>query len=472
MVFPSAGPTSLLPAAGLPLTAFEETMFLDDRPSHPMLIVARLDFEGGPPPPALAEAFAAALEHEPLLTARVATARRGRPRWLPAPPPALEWGAPDETDGFPCSAAPSIPRLDPRAGPMLAARVVPTDTGWSIVVAVHHAACDGLGLVGFMERWLLRAAGRAAPRRPASGCLAMLRRRGRVAATWREFIRMLPKLAKGLEGVNQFVGRDVVALAGAGAEPGPGAEAASPGADWRPAVITTTLDAGLVERLDARAARQGLMGNDLLMGALMTAIGAHVSRATGAGGWIRLATPLSLRTKSDYSLPAVNRVSVVFLDRRPADRLDEARLLRGFRDEMNLIRSHRLGHILPLSLEVARWCPGGLAGMTRRPEPQSTAVLSNLGRCFHRSALADGDGAVWLGQSRLTDWWMVPPVRPGTALAAATHETCGRRTIAFHVDTSRVGLDDARRWLDGMRAALDGLAAGTSAAPRARAVAS
>ena len=73
-------PPCQLPGNGLPLTAFEEFMLLDDRPSHPMVIVARFDFTDGPPPPALADAFEAALLQEPLLTARVTTRARRRPR--------------------------------------------------------------------------------------------------------------------------------------------------------------------------------------------------------------------------------------------------------------------------------------------------------------------------------------------------------------------------------------------------------
>lgn len=469
MLPPDRSPPSLLPAAGLPLTAFEEFMFRDDRPSHPMVIVARFDFRGGPPPASLGTAFSAALRHEPLLTARIAVPRLGRPRWVPGPFPALDMATAENAPNARAAPVPPIPRLDPRTGPVLHATVIPGDDGWSLVVAVHHAACDGLGLVGFVERWLIRAtAGEEGGGRVASDRLTALRGRGRVSGSWTEFFRLLPKLATGLAGVRQFIGREVAALGDAvpaGGRPHPDESSAAP---WRPAVVTTTLDAGLVGRLDSRARRQGVTVNDLLMAALLTTLGDH---GAGAGGtargerWIRLATPLSLRTAADDPLPAVNRVSMVFLDRLPSDLRDEARLLAGLREEMDLIRSHHLGHILPLSLEAGRWCPGGLARTTRRPQPQSTAVLSNLKRCFHDSPLAEADGAVRVGRSRLTGWWFVPPVRPGTPVAAGTHETRGRRTIAFHVDESRVRLDVARGWLDGMEATLLALADGAPDRP-------
>lgn len=449
MLAPHGASSFPLPAAGLPLTAFEEFMFLDDRSSHPMVIVARFDFSAGRPPANLADAFAATLRNEPLLTARISAPRFGRPRWLPADVPTLEWSDFSAAGSDSSSAAGPVPRLDPRVGPMIRARAGRSATGWSILVAVHHAACDGLGLVGFVERWLLRVVGGVEPRdRPRACDLDTLRGRGRVADSWIEFARMLPKLVKGLEGVKQFIGRDVAALGAPAA--GPAAADASFDRSWRPAVTTATLDTESTARIDSLAGRRGVRSNDLLMGALLSAIGPDLAGAPGREPWIRLATPLSLRTREDAMLPAANRVSMVFLDRRPTDLPDADRLVRGLRDEMSLISGHRLGHILPLTLEAGRWCPGGLVRSTLRRRPQSTVVLSNLGRCFHRRPLVDETQAVRVGDSVLAGWWIVPPVRPGTALSVATHKTQGRRTIAFHVDESRVPLPSAATLLDRM----------------------
>ncbi|MFM7034903.1 MAG: hypothetical protein ACKOYJ_06915 [Planctomycetia bacterium] len=462
MLSPAGSHASLLPATGLPLTAFEEFMLADDRPSHPMVIVMRLDFTDGPPPSSLAEAFSATISEEPLLAAHVVRSR-GRSRWMPAPSPPLFQAEDGSASADSTTLAPPLPRIDPKIGPMLHASVVTRQTGWSIVVAVHHAACDGLGIVGFMERWLLRATGKEARRpRGSAEAVTALGRRGRVAGSWREFSSMLPKLAKGLEGVKQFVSRDVVDL-GHARPTAPETVEPAPLTLWQPTIIAMTLEESLVERLERRAMATEVMVNDMLMAALMTTLGEHVDgRAVPADekAWIRLATPMSLRTKSDHALPAANRVSMVFLDRQPGDRLDAPQLVRSFKDEMDVIRGHSLGHIFPLSLAASRLMPGGLKRTTNSPTPQATAVLSNLGRCFHRSPLTDDAGTIRVGDSRLAGWWIVPPVRPGTALAAATHETSGRRTVAFHLDGSRVPLPVGRGWLDGMYATLEALAEG------------
>lgn len=420
-----------LPAAGLPLTPFEEHMLADDRGSRPMIIEARYDFAGGPPPAGLAAAYEATLRDEPILTARVE--RRGRRlRWMPSDPavmPRLEQAAAAD-------AADTPPVFDPFVGPQIRTTLTERPDGWSLAVAVHHAACDGLGLVGFMERWLLRAAGREGRReRSAAGMMAALAGRDRVAASWGAFVRMLPRLKVGLQGVRQFVSRRVISL-----DPPPVSEA-SAGAT----VAAVTVDATVLDGLEQAAKQAGCMVNDLLASAVIEVLAGlsermtveQMAAAAEPDGWIRLAVPMSLRTKSDHLLPAANRVSMVFLDRITADRRDRSRLVQTVRDEMELIRSHHLGHIFPLTLRVFRRLPGGLRRHSAREETQSTAVFSNLGRCFHRSPLLDEQGRVRVGDARLEGWWIVPPIRPGTPLAFASHETGGVRTLACRAATGR-----------------------------------
>lgn len=443
------GTATELPPGGVPLTAFEEHMIADDRMTHPMVITVRLDFAGAPPPPMLAAAFTETLRREPLLTARVQPRRLTRPRWVPGRMPNLVITPADAAPAGPWSSG--LPRLDPLTGPVLHAEVLTRADGWTLCIAAHHAATDGLGLVSWLERWLSVAAGSgtADPPPPVAAALAA---RGRVAGSWREFVGMLPGLSVGLRGIQQFVARQVLTL---GAEAGPAA--AAPGPDmWRPAVVHETLAAATTQALDVRARATGVTVNDLLVAAFVAAAAAAVADAPAArpGGWIRIAVPMSLRPKDMEPGPAVNRVSMVFLDRLPDVRHDWDALARGIRAEMDLIRGNDLAAIFPLTLEVSRLLPGGLERLARRPSAQCTAVVSNLGRCFLRSPLRDSHGDLVLGGSRLSGWWIVPPVRPGTAVAIGTHETAGRRTLALHFDPHRLTATAARRLLDDIVAAL------------------
>jgi hypothetical protein len=326
---------------------------------------------------------------------------------------------------------------------------VESPTKWTINLGVHHAACDGLGLVSFMERWLLEAAAIQGRRpRPANEVLAYLRARGRVATSWNGFLRMLPDLRVGLAGVRQFMGRSVVEIGTRGAvrlerdlEAGP----------WTPEILVTEIDAETCLHVEGAARAEGVTVNDIFAASFLAAVTEAVEQSGTSvmgDGWVRLSVPISLRTKSDHLLPAANRVSMVFLDRQRAHCDDQHALVKGVHAEMELIRSHALGHIMPMSLELGRLTPGGLRRAANRPAPQATAVLSNLGRCFHRSPLADPSGSLRIGESVLESWWIVPPVRPGTALAVATHETAGRRIVAAHVDPTALPPTAARSVMD------------------------
>jgi hypothetical protein len=461
-------PSSLLPyrlpSRGLPLTAFEEHMLLDDRPSHPMAIITRFDFTDAPPPDNLEEAFQTTLAAEPLLTAQVAARRGGRPRWIEASRPRLQCSRTPRIASDMVEWTGSLPHLDPATGSVLHAEVIEHDAGWSILLAVHHAACDGLGIVGFLERWLLAVEDkRSRWRRQPAATMAALTSRGRIATSWPEFIRLLPKLAKGLEGVGEFMRHHVIELSDAVADRLPDSASASP-PPWQPLVLSVTVNEELVAGLETTAKAHSVSVNDLLATALLVTIGAHVAQTET--DWIRVGIPVSLRTKNDHVLPAANRVGMVFLDRQPNDRHDPIRLAAGVRDQMEIIRSHSLGHIFPMSLEVGRLLPGGLARTAKRPKPQCTAVLSNVGRCFRHSPLADTDGVIRVGGGRMTGWWGVPPIRPGTALAVGTHETSGRRTIAFHVDRQRFAPEAAQTLLHAMASEVTTLAAMTASAPK------
>ncbi|MEO1993234.1 MAG: hypothetical protein ABGW78_14940 [Pirellulales bacterium] len=456
-----------LPSRGLPLTAFEEHMLLDDRPSHPMTIVARFDFTDDVPPSNLEEAFSNTLAEEPLLTAGISKRRLGRDRWIAAEKPLLKrtYDARSVTMPGWCGVTPDI---DPYAGKNLHAEVIEYNDGWSIFLTVHHAVSDGLGIVGFVERWLLNTENKPHRwKRPAHDTMSALLSRGRIANSWTDFLQMAPKLSKGLEGVAEFIRHDVIDLAHiAPSQSGDG----PPSIDQHPPyVLSHVVEPTTLTNLEGIAKTLLVSVNDLLATALIITLGEYVAgedvfadhppHAIAQNEWIRLAIPMSLRTKSDHVLPATNRVSMIFLDRQPADRSDHRRLATSIRDQMDIIRNHHLGHIFPMSLECGRLLPGGLARTVNRPKPQCTAVFSNLGKWFHRSSLADHDGVSRIGKGKLSRWWAVPPVRPGTAIAACSHETCGERVVAFRVDPNRVKPEPANTILKRMIALLQGFSA-------------
>jgi hypothetical protein len=68
----------------LPLAAFEEYMLWDDRPQHPMNILARLKFDGQVNRQAMEEAVVSVVARHPLLRAKVRKSPSGRLEWIAA----------------------------------------------------------------------------------------------------------------------------------------------------------------------------------------------------------------------------------------------------------------------------------------------------------------------------------------------------------------------------------------------------
>ena len=68
----------------LPLTAFEEYMFRDDRPAHPMNIVVRLRFSGALDRDAASVAWGQTIARHPLLRSTILATGNRRPCWVAA----------------------------------------------------------------------------------------------------------------------------------------------------------------------------------------------------------------------------------------------------------------------------------------------------------------------------------------------------------------------------------------------------
>ena len=105
------------------------------------------------------------------------------------------------------------------------------------------------------------------------------------------------------------------------------------------------LEAEELQRLSAAAADSQVTVNDWLLRDFFVAVDDFRARhqAAAARDWIRFSVPMNLRQAADSRLPAANVVSMIFLDRTPAQIADPAGLLRSIHEEMDLIRRRQLG---------------------------------------------------------------------------------------------------------------------------------
>ena len=426
----------------LPLVPFESYMLADDRPAYPMNCFARLRFSGRFDHAALDAAMAIAVSRHPLLAAVVR--RFGRQDfWVAADqPPVIQWLSTPPADSLP----PLAP-LDIRVAAGLRV-VLREDAGRTdLTIQVHHACCDGVGMLRFVED-LLVAYARACGAVPGSALRALrpeqLRGRGKFGLTTGKWLRMLPKQAVGLRGVRRFLMRTPVPLAPHCSEPENG-----PPPPGYPASLTRQLDRTESARFLAAARNLGVTANDLLVRDCFLALHGWRRRVDGApDGWLRLAVPMNLRTMADRRLPAANVASMVFPERLARDLEDPQRLLDSIHQQMSLIKQRQLGLIFVTSLRACRWLPGGLARMVRAKRCAATAVCTYLGAVLDRCPLPYADDRLVAGDAVLESIDALAPLRPLTCAAIDVAVYAGQLCVTLHYDSRVLTATDAGELTD------------------------
>mgnify|MGYP000855222905 FL=1 len=429
----------------LPLAAFEEYMFVDDRPAYPLVGYFRLRFSGRLDRPALERAFDRALERHPLLRARVAEVGRQRYAWVPAEPstPQLFWSPSGPTEDFP----PMRP-IDLRREPGLRVTVFADERASHLVLQVHHANGDALGTFVFIEDLLLAYAAELEGRAPQLPALAaeQLARRGRFGRSWLRWQGLRWLQLRGLTGVFQFWRHRPVPIV-----PHPARELQGPPPEGYPGVVTRWLDAAAFAELRREAKQSGATLNDLLVQRLFLSLAEFRTRHgwQDERAWTRLAIPMNLRPANEGPWPAANVVSMVFLDRCLRQVRDARGLLRGIGRQMRRIKRWRLGFTFVVVLEVLKAVMGGLALATSPQRCASSAVLSNLGILLPGWPRRDEQKRVVVGDVVLETLDVCPPTRPYTCATFTAFTYADRLGVTLYYEPDLFSRELAVEMLEG-----------------------
>lgn len=418
----------------LPLTPFEESLLGDDRPAYPWNILQRLRLAGPVNRAWFEQALLVAWQRHVLLRSRVRRTWLGRYVWESYEATAallatrLHWNQ-HESGHWP-----RLRRLDLAVGESWEMHVACDGAATEILLHVHHAAVDALGLMQFVGDLLTAYDALATGVLPASRLgpcdPERLRQRRFYGYSRLELLGLVPKLARGIAGIRQFLGRRPVPLV----EHVP-ADRNAPLPDVYPGVRSYTCSIAATNALRVRARSLDVTLNDLLLRELFLTLGDVATwRDARDGEWLRIAVPYGMRRSSESDMPAANLVSLVFLDRRAADFADEAALLTGIRDEMSLIKRCHLGLIYLLSLWATGLVPGLLGRVTRKQKFSSTASFSNVRETFTSPTLPRDGAQVVAGGLRLESVETFGPLRPGMCAALLVSTYADRLTIGLHAD--------------------------------------
>jgi hypothetical protein len=176
--------------------------------------------------------------------------------------------------------------------------------------------------------------------------------------------------------------------------------------------------------------------NDLLLWGLFSTLYDWTLRHSPQDrkGPFRIMVPMSLRTAGDERMPAANRVTLVFLDRRPHRYGDPRGLLRSIRREMKVIKRCRMGLTLLHGIRCANLFPGGLERMLPADRCLATTMLTNLLDPTIHFRLPRRDGRIVAGDVVMEGIEGYAPVRPQTHATFATLFYAGRLSIGMMAD--------------------------------------
>jgi hypothetical protein len=436
----------------LTLTAFERYMWCDSRPTSPMTHFVILRCSGPLDEAAFRTAVAGAVDRHPLLRARIEGRETGPARWVraPAAPPAC-----DVAGAAAPLRLPGTEELDLRRENGFRAWVRGDADETVIRLQFHHACCDGVAAIRFVEDILV--------------AYDHLVRRGTGAPPWpplrpdrlpRRADFGLSPLGKALRLPLDFWGVVIGYLlfilpratpAAAPHEPALGADELA----TLPEAVVHAFSPADTARLLAAARSAGATVNDVLLRDFFLALAAwnweHLPGLETQ--FVRIMVPFDLRTAADDALPAANVVGMVNIDRlmhrqRPRDR---SALLRSVRLEMRYqktlrfgIAANRIAAAIQAALRIRPGWSDALYGVQRC---MTTAVVSNWGRLFDRSPLARDDGRLVAGGLVVEAVESVSPQRINSGLGFAISTYAGRLTLTLNYDRRRFTRSDAEALL-------------------------
>ncbi len=417
----------------LPLTPFEYYYWCDDRPGYPTACPSELEFTGVMDQECFADAWQTALARHPLLRARIDDSQKW-PAWQTGdcPLPEVDWATAEKpiVDDL-CQP------IDLASGSGLRAWVRVSDTSTRLRLRIHHACCDGLGGIRFLEDLLLgyaqRYHRRAGPLLPAVD-EQLLQHRAEVGFLLGQdtpHYRLTPRdVCQTAIHWARFLARRSLPLAA----PAGVAQPPWPYLDER-GFLTRPLDDPVEKRLRqiARSARATF--NDLLLRDLLQVVQAWNRRHhPTARGWMRVNLPVNLRVTADQALPATNRLSFAFLSRRARDCVDGQQLLESIRAETRSVLENHSSLCFLGGLGFASGIRGMLPRFLDGKRCMATIVLSNLGRVFGRTRLPRRDRRLVCGNVTLETIGGVPPIRPLTRGAIVVAKYAGEVSIHFRYD--------------------------------------
>jgi NRPS condensation-like uncharacterized protein len=448
------------------LSDFEYYMFVDDRPSHPMVFVMVVHVDGCLQRQAIESSLRDALQAHPLFSCHILKIPKLGWCWshsgqVPLP---VNWQCVDTpvqlNDPVPIRA------IDLQVQTGIYIEICHHPESSRIVFYLHHACCDGIGGLQFVSEVLARYGRKTAgseEKQPQfePPRLELLKLRdnfdsGKSAGErqQRSLKRLIGKIGR-LFGRRPALLRPVSPVPAATAPTATGATAETgrlndPGAAR--AIQSRVLSRSVNRGLRAAAAGGSVSVNDLCIREMLLHIRAwnRLSGPIKGDPWLRISVPVSMRTTDHQNMPACNMVGYSFITRRDSECTDELSLLTSIHQQTEDVLFSRAGIVALRFLGLLRKIPGAMQLSLSLKSCFCTVVLANVGdvrkRFSGRFPLQNGR---WVAGDVLVKHIRgVAPVRPNTRAAVTIGEYAGTLSIHLRTDSTVIGPEDSERFLN------------------------
>lgn len=434
----------------LPLSPFEKLIVWDERPPHPMNSFIELHFESLLDRDILSRALTRAVHRNPLLACRIVESE-GELQWHYdaeyVPTLRMEREDPPLRNGWP------IP-ID--LGSECGSRYWygATETGSRLLIQLHHACSDGVGLRSVLIDMLTSYAKIVLPDLEETSVktktweqldMASLRDRFDYSKSFSTPPTRKITAWQRIKNAYYFHFQLPKPLQGRGPRESTASE--SPTEPLRHVIM----DRATSERIMGRSREEQVSVNELGLALLFQAC-AQWNRQRGdrsPRSRIRLLMPYDLRSRADMRLPATNRLSFSFLGRTAGECGDLQRLIASVQSEIKAIKESRLPMDFLDALQLADSHPKLMKWGISKSRNMSTAVLTYAGDVCRgmKKFLPEQDGARMVGDARMTNIMAAPPVRENTNIALGLCINWGQLCVSAAWNRDVLSAEECRQFL-------------------------
>ena len=349
-------------------------------------------------------------------------------------------------------------RLDAtnQLGPFLLVRrwSVPADANGENVAyfseiwfTTHHALCDGVGAVSFINDWWQVYDNLVTGVKPTRGLMTLrqdkfLQRNQLGLMRWK-FFRQLPFQAVGIFGATKFLFRKSATFRLSPVQTNyskfnPSDLKLDKPLPETPAIVSGWIDIKTLEQLVRDTTNHQTSLNARLLGDLFNAIQRwrlRFDRAASPQDWIRVILPMNIREFADRRLPSINRTSIVQIDRRNMSELADPALFRSIDREINLIRKWQLDRMFLIVIRGLSVVQPLVRRAAQNKKPRGIAVFTNLGQPFRQRerSIAGAPSSKKLTPIEID---FLGPLRYGTPLNIAVARYQDRLRVTIHYDAA------------------------------------